>query len=79
MAGFDGGGQVAPLAGAEGERRALRVFGVADGDVVPVWSTGEHRELDAASAGSEVGGDALTGWIVWARLAWPGRAAGLET
>jgi two-component sensor histidine kinase len=28
---------------------------------------------------SGIDGDALTGWIAWAKLAWPGRAAGWET
>jgi hypothetical protein len=31
---LDGGGEVTPLVGAEGERRTVWVLGVADGDVV---------------------------------------------
>lgn len=52
VVGLDGGGEVSPLAGGEGENQTVRVLGVPDGDVLLVWGAGEHREFDTAPAGS---------------------------
>lgn len=46
---LDGNGEVVPLAGGEGERGAVWVLGVADGDVVLADGPFQHSDLDAAS------------------------------
>jgi len=47
------------------------------------WGADLHAHglaiVRALSDESGVDGDALTGWVAWARLAWPGRAAGSQT